>query len=105
MSDPLYSNMKMLGTLRKEHVMNVDKSVTLNRIVPSSRGRRKSHLQTKGGAKERKLMLHGRVVALHLIHHQALAQVMKTKWPMYVSHLIITRRRTKLPKRKSALII
>ena len=83
--------MKMLGTPKKGYAMSAAKLVTTSRIVPNSRERKRSHLQTKGGAKERKLMLHGRVVALHLIHHQALAQVMKMHWQMCAYHPMIAR--------------
>ena len=89
----------MLGSPRKGYSMSVAKLVTTSRIVLISKEKRMSHLQTKGGAKERKLMLHGRVVALHLIHHQALVQVMKEKWLMFASQLVITKIRIKLPKR------
>jgi hypothetical protein len=82
----IVGGMKMLGTLRKEHVMNVDKSVILNRIVPSSRERRKNHLHSKREARtrERKLTLHGRALAHLPLHHQALVQAVKKDWQMCV---------------------
>ena len=72
--------MKMLGTPRKGYAMSAAKLVTTSRIVLISREKRMSHLQTKGGARERKLMLHGRAEAHRPLHHQALAQVMKMYW-------------------------
>ncbi|KAK2410754.1 hypothetical protein QL285_046102 [Trifolium repens] len=57
---------------------------SLNRIVPSSRERRKGPLHSKREAriKERKLMLHGKAEAHLPLHHQVLALVMKTCWRM-----------------------
>jgi hypothetical protein len=75
----MMNEMKMLGTPRKGYAMNAAKLVTIGRIAQISREKKRSHLQTKEGARQRKLMLHGKAIALHLIHHQALAQVMKAK--------------------------